>query len=374
MTNEEAKEEMMLEKTAPGAMALNGAPDVEKGAKKPPPQQTKQPPPPSGSSKNSKKKCEKNPDFKDVENTGRWGSISKKEMIIVGIVFLAVIGGVVAAVVVLTGNGNNAPNPTLPPRTPVPTPAPTFPPEVDPNLQLPVILEAVETNAFINASLALLPSDAAFYKGKAADASLPPLVRAISWSLYEDKREPLPNDPFLVPRFALASIYYAFSGEQWTRQGDWLTYAPVCDWDGIYCDRFNAHVNEVSLPDNNLVGKVPAEFSMLSELISVGLHANKLTGTVPWEALGSLPTLSFLFLNANKLSGTIDGSVRNNGVLSTLMVQLNDFTGQWPRNAFCDPVDRKLPLLENYGLDCDELDFRCLCGCTDPDTQREVCF
>jgi hypothetical protein len=318
MSEEEAKEEMMpVEETVPGAVAMDGAPDEEKGGKKPPPQEAKTPPPPGATPpKDPKKQREKNSDFQDVEKTGKWGSISKKELIIMGVVLLAIIGGVIAAVVVLTGGSDDdGASPTLPPKTGAPTPAPTFPPEVDPNLQIPVILQAVGANPFVNSSLSELPTDVTFYQGKAEDTSASALVRAMSWSLYGDKREPDADSPWLVPRFALAALYYSLSGEQWTEQGDWLSYEHACDWKGVFCNFQGAVINEITITKNNLVGTIPLELTMLTELISFSVVSNQMTGIVPWDALGSMPNLSFIFLNDNKFSGTISGTVAANGAL-----------------------------------------------------------
>jgi hypothetical protein len=323
MSEEEFKQEEMMpvEETAPaGAVSmLSGAPDEEKGGEKPPPQGAKTPPPGAAPPKQPKKKREKNPDFQDVEKTGKWGSISRKEMIIMGVVVLAIIGGVIAAVVVLTGGSDDdAPAPTLPPKTAPPTPAPTFPPEVDPNLQIPVILEAVGANPFINSSLSELPTDAAFYQGKSEDTSASALVRAMSWSLYGDKREPEADSPWLVPRFVLAALYYSLNGEQWTDQSQWLSYEHACDWNGVFCDFLGEAVNEITLTNNNLAGTIPMELTMLPGLISFSVMSNQMTGIVPWDALGSMPNLSFLFMNDNKFNGTISGTVRANGVLCKL--------------------------------------------------------
>jgi hypothetical protein len=322
MMREEEKEEERPYETAPEAPSIVPG-DVENGAARlkktppPPPQQQQQRISPAPSGGRAGPKPEQNADFDDVENTGHWGSISRKDMIIIAVVLLCIIGGVVAAVVVLTTRSNNSnTSPALAPKPPDPTPAPTSPPEIDPELQLPVILEAVEANVFGNASL--LPNNVTLYNGLANDTSQLPIVRAMSWSLYDDPLDPAPDNPWLVLRFALATIYYAMGGEQWTNQDNWLSMAPVCDWNGIYCDRFGNIVNEIDLGQNNLIGTIPSELNMLSDLIGLTLTTNKLTGTVPWLALGSLPSLSLLFLDDNQLTGTLSADARANGVLSKL--------------------------------------------------------
>lgn len=84
-------------------MTLENEDDVE--AKSPPPEggeEEKQPEVAAGddggggSSEEAKEKREKNPRFKDVEETGKWGEVGKKEIyIVVAIALLVVIGVVV---------------------------------------------------------------------------------------------------------------------------------------------------------------------------------------------------------------------------------------------------------------------------------------
>lgn len=306
---------------------------------------------------------EKNKDFKDVETTGKWGQISRKDMIIVVIVFLAVAGGVTAAVVLGT-KGSPAPAP----RTPAPTPAPTIPPDIAPELQFPVILQAIESNTFLNVSD--LSNDLAYYQDPANRAlAKNELEKAMFWSIIDDPFQPTPDSPWLIPRFALAAFYYATGGEQWTTQSNWLTIASVCDWHGIYCDRFRNSVREVDQTGNNLVGTIPDSLNMLSTLLALTVTQNQLVGTVPWLALGSIPSLSILAANDNILTGSMSGDIRANGVLTTLLLQKNLLTGEWPRVGLCDGTT---PLLSKWSVDCEEIIMR-TCRCCQDDLAQN-CF
>lgn len=257
---------------------------------------------------------EKNKDFKDVEATGKWGRISRKDMIIVVIGFFAVAGGVTAAVV-LTTKGAPAPAP----RTPAPTPAPTMPPDIAPELQMPVILQAIESSKFLNVSD--LSNDLAYYQDSANRAlAKNELEKAMFWSIIDDPFQPAPDSPWLIPRFALAAFYYATGGEQWITQSNWLTISSVCDWHGIYCDSFGKMVREVDQSGNNLVGTIPDSLNMLSTLLALTVTQNKLVGTLPWLALGSIPSLSILAANDNQFTGSMSGDIRDNGVLSKFLV------------------------------------------------------
>lgn len=256
-------------------------------------------------------KPEKNEKFKDLEKTGRWGSISRTDKLIVVCVFLAIVG-VVIGVVVGTSGSQSSPVPA--PKTPAPTPSPTIPPDVAPEDQFPVILEAIKSNPFLNASD--LSNDLAFYLDSANRASAKnELEKAMFWSIIDDPFQPSRDSPWLVPRFALAAVYFATGGHNWTSSDKWLTIDPACDWHGIYCDRFGTFVNELDLPANNLAGTIPPAINMLSDLLGVTFSANNLAGTVPWLALGSIPSLSYLSLNNNVLTGELSADVRANGVL-----------------------------------------------------------
>lgn len=279
-------------------------------------QQKRGPPPPGGSRGPPPPRGEKNQKFQDVETTGRWGSISKKEMIIVAAVLLAIIGGVVAAIMLLVVV---SPDDTPAAPTPPPTAAPSIRAEVAPELQLPVILNAIKSNNHTNTALSpLLPEDLSFYSpDKVADESQPPSVRAMSWILNVDPRDSAPDDPWLVFRYAVVSIYFSFNGEGWIDQSNWLSDENACTWYGIICDRFNNIVTEVDLTSNNLVGTMPAELGLLTDLRSIVLQRNQVTGTIPSELFGNMPVLSILFLNDNNLQGDLAEiePLRNNGIL-----------------------------------------------------------
>lgn len=300
-------------------------------------------------------KREKNERFQDLEKTGRWGSISRKDKLIVACIVLTIVAAVVATVVVISGSQSS---PAPAPRTPSPTPAPTIPPDVPAEVQFPVIMAAIESNPFLNISD--LSNDLAFYQDTANRASAKnELEKAMFWSIIDDPLQPSADSPWLVPRFALAAIYFATSGNKWTVSDNWLTIASACEWHGVYCDRFDETVNELDLPGNNLIGSIPPVINMLSNLLGVTFSTNKLAGTVPWLALGSIPSLSYISLNDNQLNGTISGDVRANGVLSSLLLQQNLLTGEWPRTGLCSG---SVPLLTKWSLDCDEINMdTCRC-------------
>ena len=267
----------------------------------------------------TKKKQEINKDFKDLRETGRWGSISKKEKWIVGIVALLVIIGVIVAVAILATRGGDEAPASLATSPPAPTAAPTARIVLSAQEQLSAIRAATVDNPATEASsLALLPEDVSFYQGKADDPTAAPVVRAASWIMYDD---PIDNEEWLIPRYGLAVLYYATNGSGWTDQTGWMTESSACEWLGIRCDRFNKAIEEIDLSGNNLVGSIPNEVSMVNSLISLWLRKNELSGTVPNVALGSIPLLSILYLDGNKLGGSITSELAASGSLSKYIVE-----------------------------------------------------
>ena len=113
-------------------------------------------------------------------------------------------------------------------------------------------------------------------------------------------------------------MYYALDGPNWSNDQNWLspTVPNPCDWYGVVCDRLGKIVREIDITSNNLGGTIPSDMNMLSTLRFVQLSDNNIGGTIPCLALGSLPELSVLYLDRNQLTGTINGDLRDNEILS----------------------------------------------------------
>jgi hypothetical protein len=91
---------------------------------------------------------------------------------------------------------------------------------------------------------------------------------------------------------------------------------------------------------NNLVGSIPPEIGLLSELDYLSLHTNKLSGAIPSE-IGKLAKLRKLWLFGNYLTGSIPDTLATLNELTVLSVYGNDLTGQVPSLPF-----------QNYTGDC----------------------
>eukprot|EP00542_Grammatophora_oceanica_P017259 CAMPEP_0194048186 /NCGR_PEP_ID=MMETSP0009_2-20130614/26774_1 /TAXON_ID=210454 /ORGANISM="Grammatophora oceanica, Strain CCMP 410" /LENGTH=398 /DNA_ID=CAMNT_0038694001 /DNA_START=55 /DNA_END=1251 /DNA_ORIENTATION=- len=320
----------------------------------------------------SKSEKEKNPLFKDVEQTGKWGSISKREVYGIGAAVLLVIIAVIVVVVVMTGNSGGSSEPDEPRATAAPSFSPTEGPPSSPEERMEALRESVAALPVLEPTLELLPDDVSFYEGKSSDAAADPVVRAASWVIFDDPASVRVDSGWLEPRFGLAVIYYAMGGDDWTNKDNWLGGDIVCEWHGVECNRFQEHIEEIDLSANNLVNSIPDQINIIQDLRSLLMSRNSISGQIPGLAIGSLPKLTILYLNENELSGVIPTDLTTNGVISTLYLQKNNLAGSFPR-PFCPPfADEPLPV-PNLGLDCEDGKVFCTC-CNNEQYEQSPCF
>ena len=104
-------------------------------------------------------------------------------------------------------------------------------------------------------------------------------------------------------RTALAALYHATDGPNWSRDDFWLTDAPLWKWYGVESDG-GGRVVALLLAENNLSGSIPSEVGELSKLRSLRLNDNALKGPIPPE-LGDLSALVWLDLGRNEPLGPI---------------------------------------------------------------------
>ena len=259
---------------------------------------------PDGKPPSQKTPREKNPKFKDLEETGAWGSnVSRTEKYVAIGTFALIIAAVIAVVLVFVGKEVEETTVTSN-STQLPTVAPTK--IMDPFAKLDLVLEAIDESDFTSMWVEDLPIDTSFYEGLQDDPSATPQQRAMSWILYRDERN---ISEEVVLRWVLASMYYSLGGENWNHSTGWFSFTHICKWAKVMCD-FQNNIQELDLSAKNAVGKVPNELVMLGDIRAIRLDENQLTGSIPGDMFGSMPKLSILYLSSNELTGTIPASLR----------------------------------------------------------------
>jgi hypothetical protein len=251
---------------------------------------------------------EKNAKFKELEETGAWGSVSKKEKYVAIGVFALIIIVVIVVVSVLVSQSEGEEIIELPP-TKAPTAAPT---DIQTITELDIVLDAIEVSDYTYTLIQYLPFVRSYYEGLQYDSSATPQERAMAWLLYEDERD---RTGEVALRWVLACLYYHHKGINWKSSEGWLSGAHICEWEHVLCD-FNNEIQELILSNNNLVGFIPNELIMLGGVQAIWYDENQMTGTIPGDMLGSMPKLSFLYLNDNQFTGTIPASLDKDGHLS----------------------------------------------------------
>ena len=129
------------------------------------------------------------------------------------------------------------------------------------------------------------------------------------------------HDWQILQRYAMAVIYHASGGSDWTNNTGWLQDSDECSWyderhpsTGEIC--VNGTRRVLNLEGNNLVGSLPPEIGMLSNLGALNLAGNELVGPLPSE-IGFLTALRAFIVYNNKWTGTIPTSV---GLMTELRV------------------------------------------------------
>ena len=129
-------------------------------------------------------------------------------------------------------------------------------------------------------------------------------------------------------REALIALYNATDGPNWTNNTNWLSDAPLDEWQGVRIAR-TGRVSFVWLEANGLSGEIPPEVGHLSKLEELNLANNDLSGELPPE-LGRLRNLINLRLHGNQFSGQLPPELGDIGTLRGVGLEGSEFTGCAP--------------------------------------------
>ncbi|GKE29381.1 leucine-rich repeat-containing protein, partial [Tanacetum coccineum] len=118
----------------------------------------------------------------------------------------------------------------------------------------------------------------------------------------------------------------------WPKMLHWDTDTDCCNWGGVTCDRSTGDVIGLDLTCGALKGTIDPNASLvnLRHLTSLFLQGNKLNGTLPsW--LFTIPSLQYLRLDDNMFSGKLPFDVQTFRQLTNLTVlglSNNNFSGE----------------------------------------------
>ena len=129
-------------------------------------------------------------------------------------------------------------------------------------------------------------------------------------------------------RAALAALYNATGGANWTDNTNWLSNEALSEWRGVTTDA-NGRVTRLNLSANELNGEIPAELGNLTNLSYLNLDVNELSGEIP-ASLGNLTNLQELSLLGNGLSGAIPAELGDLTNLQLLYLSANELSGEIP--------------------------------------------
>ncbi|CAH8361290.1 unnamed protein product [Eruca vesicaria subsp. sativa] len=108
---------------------------------------------------------------------------------------------------------------------------------------------------------------------------------------------------------------------------DWSTTssADYCKWTGVKCT--SGRVNSISLEDTSLSGGLPPEISTLSQLKTLTLQRNKLSGKIP--SFAKLSSLQEIYLDENLFDGVEPGAFAGLTSLQILSISDNPNIAPW---------------------------------------------
>ncbi|KAL3929375.1 MAG: hypothetical protein SGBAC_012240 [Bacillariaceae sp.] len=204
-----------------------------------------------------------------------------------------------------------------------PTVTPIANPTVAPDTPTaaPVMLDSAERNALLQTILADV--------GPLNNAALNFLSNDDTWQ--PDSSSPNANQQW-IERYVMVVLYSTMGGDNWSFANGWSNTAnptSICDgWSGIESCSDNL-VSGMDLSTFNLVGTVPTEIGLLTDLVSLRTSDNPITGTIPSE-IGSLSSLEHLSLSATFMAGSIPTEVARMTSLTYLSLHDTVLTGAIP--------------------------------------------
>jgi hypothetical protein len=129
----------------------------------------------------------------------------------------------------------------------------------------------------------------------------------------------------VLERYALAVLYYSTSGQWWANP--FLSRRDVCTWNRGGNTEDLQHKTTKELMEASFWGVYCTEDGESVDVMA--FSGSNLVGSLPWE-LVLLTNMKFINTSQNTLSGTITTRITELARLEVFLVQNNDFTGSIP--------------------------------------------
>ncbi|WKN30369.1 M6 family metalloprotease domain-containing protein [Porifericola rhodea] len=126
----------------------------------------------------------------------------------------------------------------------------------------------------------------------------------------------------------LVAMYQQMSGAKWSKKSRWLS-APVSTWEGVTVE--NGRVTKLEFVEAGLEKSFPEEFYLLSELRSLTLINNKLSGNIS-NSLNQLSKLEEITIQEDELTGSFLENISQLNKLKKLVLKDVKLNAQLPTN------------------------------------------
>jgi hypothetical protein len=255
---------------------------------------------------------------KQVKGSAKVALYRQRRFQLGALALLLLIGGVIGGVLTLSGGGSNSggadDSPTY---SPGPSPALSQSPSVAPTV--------FDADSFLER---LVPE----YSRAPVQTTGSAQEKALSWLKSDPVVEDYSNSKALQ-RFALATLFYATGGADWVSNTGWLDFnQDECDWfssaEEAPCSDAG-QITYLSLLDNGMVGTLPNELAILTDLLDIHFENAGISGTIPTR-YGLLSNLSTLRLRGLPLSGSIPKELAEITNMDLLLLSANDLVGWIP--------------------------------------------
>ena len=132
--------------------------------------------------------------------------------------------------------------------------------------------------------------------------------KAAQWMAVQDTQQVPVQDSHFLQRFALMTLYFSTGGMNWFNEINFASSAhDECDWNhksvdishtrGVVCDE-DKQIISLVIDSMGLVGTLPPELSLLTNLQHLSFDTNSLSGDIPnLQAMTHLESLSLAYNN-----------------------------------------------------------------------------